>query len=290
MCFSDRCRALVPLGGRLCAGQRARPFFAARVDMALQLQGLALHLQEAWLQRLRTPARIRAGGATRFLMTYFPRPPGGGPALLPYARRPRRTHVPGVARVEEQRPRRQGEGRGSVGARCAQHGSPSCCRCLQLGWGINRCCRAGHEGHTAPGQTPPQQRRAPGRQVLAPAARQAGASALSAWLGRARPASAALPAPERPSQRARRLEPRRLARQAPSHDRDVVPASRRARRASPPRPAVTDDPPPSFPTRDSRTGAAGCFLRHFGCPAGTGGQATPPPLRSRTPPPSPQGR
>ena len=44
-------------------------------------------------------------------------------------------------------------------------------------------------------------------------------------------------------------------------------------------------PPPSFPTRDSRTGAAGCFLRHFGCPVGTGGQATPPPLRSRTPPP-----
>ena len=130
---SDRCRALVPLGGRLCAGLRARPFFAARADMALQLQGLALHLQEAWLQRLRTPARIRPGGATRFLMTYFPRPPGGGPALLPYARRPRREHVPGVARVEEQRPRQQGEGRGSVGARCAQHGSPSCRRCLQLG-------------------------------------------------------------------------------------------------------------------------------------------------------------
>ena len=61
---SDRCRVLIPLGGRLCAGLRARPFFAARVDMALQLQlqGLALHLQEAWLHRLRTPARIRPGG------------------------------------------------------------------------------------------------------------------------------------------------------------------------------------------------------------------------------------
>ena len=59
---SDRCRGLVPLGGRLCAGMRARPFFAARADMALQLQGLALHLQEAWLHRLRTPARIRPGG------------------------------------------------------------------------------------------------------------------------------------------------------------------------------------------------------------------------------------
>ena len=53
-----------------------------------------------------------------------------------------------------------------------------------------------------------------------------------------------LPTPERPSQRARRLEPRQLARQARSLDRDVVLASRRARRASPPRPAATGDPPP----------------------------------------------
>ena len=41
---SDRCRALVLLGGRLCAGLRARPFFTARAVMALRLQGLALHL------------------------------------------------------------------------------------------------------------------------------------------------------------------------------------------------------------------------------------------------------
>ena len=286
---SDRCRALVPLGGRLCAGLRARPFFAARADMALQLQGLALHLQEAWLQRLRTPARIRPGGATRFLMTYFPRPPGGGPALLPYARRPRREHVPGVARVEEQRPRRQGEGRGSVGARCAQHGSPSCRRCLQLGWGISRCCRAGHEGHTAPGQAPPQQRRAPGRQVLAPAARQAGASALSAWLGRARPASAALPAPERPLQRARRLEPRRLARQAPSPDRDVVPASRRARRASPPRPAVTDDPPPPSPQGTAALGLQDVFCSISAALLAQGGRR-PRPHCGPEPPPLPTGQ
>ena len=155
---SDRCRAVVPLGGRLCAGLRARPFFTARADMALQFQGLALHLQEARHHRLRTPARIRPGGATRFLMTYFPPSPGGVPALRPYARRPRRGHVPGVAQAEEQRPRWQGEGRGSVGARCAQHGAPSCCRYLQLGWGISRCCRAGHEGHTAPGKAPPPPR------------------------------------------------------------------------------------------------------------------------------------
>ena len=58
---SDRCRALVPLGGRLCAGLRARPFFAGRADMALQLQGLALHLHEAWLHRSRQPASGRGG-------------------------------------------------------------------------------------------------------------------------------------------------------------------------------------------------------------------------------------
>ena len=102
----------------------------------------------------RQPASGRGGGATRFLVTYFPRPPGGWPALLPYALRPRREHVP-RARVEEQRPRREGEGRGSVGARCAQRGSPSCRRCVQLGWGISWCCRAGHEGHRAPWQAPP---------------------------------------------------------------------------------------------------------------------------------------
>ena len=57
----------------------------------------------------------------------------GGPALLPYACWPRQACAQGVAREEEQRPRRQGEGRGSVGARCEQHGLPSCRRCLQLG-------------------------------------------------------------------------------------------------------------------------------------------------------------
>ena len=69
---SDRCSALVSLGGRLCAGPRARPFSAARADMALQLQGLALHLQEAWLHRLRTPARIRPGGGDTLPHNLFP--------------------------------------------------------------------------------------------------------------------------------------------------------------------------------------------------------------------------
>ena len=35
--LSDHCRALIPLGGRLCAGLQAQPFFAARGDMVLQL-------------------------------------------------------------------------------------------------------------------------------------------------------------------------------------------------------------------------------------------------------------
>ena len=107
------------------------------------------------LDRLRAPARIWPGGAKRFLMAYFPLPPEGGPALLPYARRPRQAHAQGVAQAEEQQPRRQGEGRGSVGARCEEHGSPSCGCCLQLGYGISRCCRAGHAGHRAPGHAPP---------------------------------------------------------------------------------------------------------------------------------------
>ena len=98
---SDRCRTLIPLGGCLCAELRARPFFAARAEMALQQQGSALHLHEAWLHRLRMLARIRpGGGGGRFLMTYFPRPPGGGPALLPYARPPRREHAPGGCPLE----------------------------------------------------------------------------------------------------------------------------------------------------------------------------------------------
>ena len=84
---SYRCRAIVPLGGRLCAGARARPFFAAKADMILQFQGLALHLQGAWLHRLRTPARIgrRGGGGGRHVSSWPipPAPQGGGPDCSP---------------------------------------------------------------------------------------------------------------------------------------------------------------------------------------------------------------
>ena len=36
-----RCRSLLPLGGRVCAGLSARPFFAARHEVMLQLMRLA---------------------------------------------------------------------------------------------------------------------------------------------------------------------------------------------------------------------------------------------------------
>ena len=52
---TSQCRSLLPLGNRLCQGLWARPFFTAREEMALQLAaGCTL---EAWLKRLRAPAR-----------------------------------------------------------------------------------------------------------------------------------------------------------------------------------------------------------------------------------------
>ena len=36
---------------------------------------------------------------------------------------------------------------GTQGALCLDHGAPSCTGCTSLGWGITRCCRAGHEGY-----------------------------------------------------------------------------------------------------------------------------------------------
>ena len=81
---------------------------------------------------------------------------------------------------------------------CLEHGAPSCPKCKSLGWGISRCCRAGHKGHADPSAGPRCPRAPPrvalGRQVLVPEDRCAGAAALSSWLGRARPAPQALPA------------------------------------------------------------------------------------------------
>ena len=72
-----RCRLLLPLGGRVCAGLSARPFFAARHEVMLQLIRLATHCRDP---RMRPPL------GDRFLMDYFPCPLEGGAPLLPYAR------------------------------------------------------------------------------------------------------------------------------------------------------------------------------------------------------------
>ena len=58
----------------------------ARDDMVLQLPHLVVHCQDVWLKRLQAPVRLRTAGGEQFLMGYFPRPPEGGQALLPYAR------------------------------------------------------------------------------------------------------------------------------------------------------------------------------------------------------------
>ena len=133
----------------------------------------------------------------RFLMDYFPRPPDGGSRLLRYARRPPRAPACSVPLAAPQRNRHPGAGSGTQGALCLAHGALSCARCSSLGWGISRCCRSGHVGHrgslgglSCPVAPP---RVAPGRQVLVPEAQRAGAAALSSRLGRASPASHALP-------------------------------------------------------------------------------------------------
>ena len=155
---------------------------------------LATHCRDSWVRPLRAPARMRPQLGDRFLMDYFPRPlEGGGAPLLLYARRPLRAPGRSVPLAAPQRSRPPRAGSSTRGALCLEHGAPSCARCRSLGWGISRCSRAGHEGHTgsSTGHSCPraQPRVAPGREVLLPEARRAGAAALSSWLGRARPAS-----------------------------------------------------------------------------------------------------
>ena len=180
---------------------------------------LAAHCRDSWARRLRAPARMRPQHSDRFLMDYLPRPlegpsRGGGGGLLPYARRPPRAPARSVPLAAPQRSRPLGAGSGTQGAVCLEHGAPSCARSISLGWGISRCCRAGHQGHGGPSggsgcpMTPPWV--APGRQVLVPEARGAGAAALSSWLGRARPASQALPDSGPPAARRCAAPPRVL--------------------------------------------------------------------------------
>ena len=200
-----RCRSLLPLGGRVCAGLSARPYVVARHEVMLQPMRLPAHRRESCARRLRAPTRMRPLHSDRFLMDYFPRPLEGGPRLLPYARRPPRAPAHRVPLATPQRSCPTGAGSGTQGAVCLEHGVPSCTRCRSLGCGISRCCRAGHEGHAGSlgGPSCPigPPRVAPGRHVLVPEARRAEAAALYSWPGRARPASRALSGSDPPATR-----------------------------------------------------------------------------------------
>ena len=115
---------------------RARPFFCRQGKHGAAVAGPGTTAAGDVAGPAATPARIQPGGATHFLVAYFPRPLDSGPALLPCTRRPRRVHAQGVARAVEQPPQRQGEGRGLEGARCEQHRSPSCRCCPVAGLGV----------------------------------------------------------------------------------------------------------------------------------------------------------
>ena len=73
------CRSFLPLGGRVCAGLSARPFFAARHEVMLQLMRMVTHCRDSWVWRLRPLARMRPPLGDCFLMDYYPRPLEGGP-------------------------------------------------------------------------------------------------------------------------------------------------------------------------------------------------------------------
>ena len=193
-----RFRSLLPLGGRVCAGLSARPCFAARHEVMLQLMRLATH---SWTRGSGAVGRRPACGrlwVTVFLWTTTPALSREGPPLLPYARRPPRAPPKSVPLAAPQCSRTPGAGSGTQGPLCLEHGAPLCPSCRSLGRGMSRCCRAGHKGHADPSVGPrcPRvlPRVAPGRQVLVPEDRRAGAAVLSSLLGRARPAFQALPA------------------------------------------------------------------------------------------------
>ena len=68
-----RCRSLLTLRCRVCAGLSARPFFAARHKVMLQLLRAATHCRDTWVRRLQAPARMRPPLGDHFLMYCYPR-------------------------------------------------------------------------------------------------------------------------------------------------------------------------------------------------------------------------
>ena len=63
-----RYRSLLPLGHRVCAGRCARPYFATRHEVMLQLMRLGAHSRDSWVRRLRAPARMQPLLSDRFMM------------------------------------------------------------------------------------------------------------------------------------------------------------------------------------------------------------------------------
>ena len=181
------------LGGTRVRGPIWLPVLLTMPRGDAKLMRPATHCRDTWVWRLRTTACIRRSPGDRFLMNSHPRPPHGGPRLLPCGRRP----PPSVPLPVCQRRRPPGQGSGTSGTLCFQQGAPLCPLCNSLGWGTSHCFCTGHEGHGGPAAVPrcptATPMVAPERQVLILQARCVGAAALCAWLGRARPGSQALP-------------------------------------------------------------------------------------------------
>ena len=162
-------RALVPLWGRLCAGLRVRPLFAAKGGHGAAPARLGPASAGSVAAPLVHAGPHPAEGAACFLMTYFPRPPGGGLALLPYAR----------GRGGSTSRGSPGQKSSARGARVRAEGEwvPGV-RNMARPRGAAACSWAGEPGAAAQGtrdtgrrDSHPARRRGPRWQVLAPAAR-----------------------------------------------------------------------------------------------------------------------
>ena len=77
---------LLPLGGRVCAGLTAHPFFAARHEVMLQLMRLATHCRDTWVRPADAGPYTAATGRP-FSHGLLPAPPrGGGGGAAPAVR------------------------------------------------------------------------------------------------------------------------------------------------------------------------------------------------------------
>ena len=130
----------------MCAGLPAHALFAAHHKVMLRLMRLATSFWDTRVRRVRTPACIKPSLDDRLLMDYYPRPTGGGPPFLPYARRPPFR----VPLVVPQRKHPRAMGSSTRGALCMEHGAPLRARWKILGRGITRGFPAATRGTPAP--------------------------------------------------------------------------------------------------------------------------------------------